>query len=352
MTNQYYLVHPGEILQDSLDALGMSQVELSERIGLAKETINDIVRGRDKVTPDTAAKLSLAFGTSMDFWLNLQANYEVAKANAVADERAEKEAKEFGALEFYRELVKHGYAAKAADLTEKIKNLWSFFGVESLTYLPKVQAVAFRRKPTKSCTNLALAAWLRCGEKDAAKVEVELFDKEKLMKAISVIRPMTATRGDIRLAEVAAPLAKAGVVLVKTPVFKGLGVNAATRWLNSEKAMIQLSVRGQYSDRIWFSLFHEIGHLVKHGKKDEFVEFETNEEHEKENEADVFAADALIPRAEWREFINQPHHDLGSIISFAGKLNIDPGVVAGRYAHENDGRFKDVSRILRKVNIV
>ena len=71
--------HPGEILQERfLDPLGLTQVALSEHLGIPVQRINEIVRGKRGVTPETAWLLAQAFDTTPEFWINLQTNYDLA----------------------------------------------------------------------------------------------------------------------------------------------------------------------------------------------------------------------------------------------------------------------------------
>ena len=71
--------HPGEILRDEfLDPLGVTQVAFAEHIGVPVQRINEIIRGKRGVTPATAWLLSLALGTTPEFWINLQAGHDLA----------------------------------------------------------------------------------------------------------------------------------------------------------------------------------------------------------------------------------------------------------------------------------
>ena len=77
-------VHPGEILRaEFLEAMGISVYALAKAIKVPRSRVNDIVRGRRAVTADTALRLARYFGTTPDFWVNLQARYdlEAAKQN-------------------------------------------------------------------------------------------------------------------------------------------------------------------------------------------------------------------------------------------------------------------------------
>lgn len=73
--------HPGEVLlEEFLVPLGISQVALAEHLEISLQRVNEIVRGKRGVTPETAWLFSQAFGTTPEFWLNLQANHDLAKS--------------------------------------------------------------------------------------------------------------------------------------------------------------------------------------------------------------------------------------------------------------------------------
>ncbi len=72
--------HPGEILlEEFLNPFGLSQVAFAEHIGVSVQRINEIVRGKRGITPETAWLFAEAFGTSPEFWLNLQTNYDLVR---------------------------------------------------------------------------------------------------------------------------------------------------------------------------------------------------------------------------------------------------------------------------------
>ena len=73
-------IHPGETLREDLDALGMSATELARRIEVPVSRITEILNGRRSITGDTALRLAHFFGTSGEFWLNLQKLYELRLA--------------------------------------------------------------------------------------------------------------------------------------------------------------------------------------------------------------------------------------------------------------------------------
>ena len=73
-------IHPGEILKDELDEIGISAAELSRQLRVPENRMSEVIRGRRNITADTALRLGRWFGTSAEFWMNLQKSYELRKA--------------------------------------------------------------------------------------------------------------------------------------------------------------------------------------------------------------------------------------------------------------------------------
>ena len=74
--------HPGEVLlKDFLEPLGLSQTDLARHLGISVQRVNELVRGKRGVTPETAWLLAIAFGTSPEFWMNLQVSYDLTSTS-------------------------------------------------------------------------------------------------------------------------------------------------------------------------------------------------------------------------------------------------------------------------------
>ena len=74
--------HPGEILKEEfLDPLQLTQTELAKHIGVPIQRVNELVRGKRGITPDTVWRLARAFDTSPEFWMNLQVNFDLSSTN-------------------------------------------------------------------------------------------------------------------------------------------------------------------------------------------------------------------------------------------------------------------------------
>ena len=325
-------IHPGYMIARSLKNEGMTQKNLSDRTGLTEKHISQIINGEASITVETALLLENALGGSADFWNNLEKNYQASIARI---ERVAVLKKETPLLDQfpYAELAKRGYVEITKDKNERVQQLWKFFGLNSLENVQKVQAVAYRKKSTNN-KELHIASWLQCGEIDAKDMKVKSFSESTLKQALPVLRELS-TKEPSEYSKLAKDiLAENGVALVYTPHFQGTGVSGAVRWVG-DKPIIQLSLLGTYADIFWFNLFHEIGHLVLHGKREKFLEFDDHVVDEKETEANTFAGDALIPKADYQNFLRTQIITKETVKAFAADLKVHPGIIEGRLKHDN-----------------
>lgn len=329
-------IHPGETLKDILEEMQMSQIELARRTSLTPKTINEIIQGKNSITPDTAIKLSAVFGMSSTFWNNLERNYIETLARLKIEKRLTKESIYLKKFPCYSELSKWSYVPRTKDKKEKIVNLLNFFGVSSLNLVSTTQAVAFRsgRIEQKELSKESLAAWLRCGELDAKKINASVFNKEKLIASLNSVKLLTKEKPAIFQKKLIEICACFGVAVVFVPYFKKTYVNAAARWLTSNKAIIQFSLRGKRNDIFWFDFFHELAHLLKYGKKEQFIKFKESKFGE-EDKADHFARDMLIPKSKYAAFIEERDFSDFAIKVFANSLKISPAIIAGRLSYES-----------------
>ncbi len=329
-------IHPGKTLEDTLLSLSMTQADLAERTGLAKKTINEIVKHKNPITPETAIKFASVFGTSVTFWNNLQRAYEESLVRIKAEKELEYEIELLPRFTCYRELAECAYVEKSRNPKHKVLNLHNFFGVSSLRYVSKIQATAFRKAKHQNMNYESLAAWLRCGEIEAQKMDLGRFNKDIFHDAIKDIRALTTKTKKAFNEILPDMLASLGVALVFVPYFKNTHVNGATKWLNSDNAIIQLSLRGKTEDGLWHTLFHELCHILKHGKKEQFIEFMNSyeESSEEEKEAEEFACNTLIPKSKYANFIKKNEFSYSAVRKFAHDIKVSPSIVAGRLSHD------------------
>jgi hypothetical protein len=195
--------------------------------------------------------------------------------------------------------------------------------------------VYFRRSKAHEIRPGALAAWLRKGELEAHQLACGPYDPRRFEAALRESRRLTVEAPDVFCPELARLCAAAGVATVFVPELRGAPLSGATRWLSPARALIQLSLRYKTNDQLWFSFFHEAGHLLLHSKREIFLDgFETGDGDRAEEEANRFAANLLIPPEPWEAFTARPRFSKQTIRHFAGQLGIAAGIVVGRLQHE------------------
>jgi len=346
-------IHPGRIIAEALAREGMTQKSLSDRTGISEKHLSQIINGEASITVDTALSLENALGGSASFWINLEKNYQETKARI---ERLELLNTEIAALpKFpYNELAKRGYVEHVSNREKKVENLWKFFGVNSLSFVSTTESVAFRKRPSLDIKSEAIATWLRCGEMEVKKQKLPDYSDSALKEILTAIKALSVKKPEEYSEETIKVLNGVGVALIYIEHFPGTGVSGAVRWIG-ETPVIQLSLYYPWADVFWFNLYHELGHLLLHGKKEKFIEFDKKElalTKSKEVEADEFAGNELIPSKSYTEFMSDPFITKQRIKKFADDLGIHPGIVAGRLCHDRKVRWNLVSSLRPRLKLV
>lgn len=332
-----YAVPPGDTLAETLKSLGMSQRELAERTGRPVKTINEITKGKAAITPETALQFERVLGIKAGFWNNLERNYQETLARINEQKRLKQKTDWLRKVPLNR-LIKMGWIKKHENKVQQLREVLNFFGIASPeqwetrwmgTQVSYRTSKAFQNDP------YAVASWLRMGELTARNINCKTYDALKFKNALSLVRALTVKPPEHFQEEIAGLCSEAGVAVAFVPEIPKIRTSGATWWINTGKAVIQLSLRYKTDDQLWFSFFHEAGHILLHGKKEVFIE--DDGDNAKEDEADKFASDFLIPAKEYERFIRLGKYSKAAIKQFAGELGIAPGIVVGRLQH--DGRL-------------
>ncbi len=336
MTNRYqpdFAVHPGEHLDELLETSGMTQAELADRLGVHKKTVNEIVKGKASVSSDVALRLSKVFQYPAHLWNNMQRNYDETVARLSEKERLKSHLDWLKQLPV-KQMVDRGWLPAHKDRMAQLDEVLRFFGIASPDQWQTVwqtHQVAYRQSQHFESCALALSVWLRQGELQAQSMACAPFDRKGFQEVLDSARTLTREGLDlfVHQRQLTDLCARVGVALVVVPELPKTGVSGCTRWLGG-KAVIQISLRYKSNDQFWFTFFHEAGHILKHGKKEVFLEGK-GLDGEKEEEANAFARDRLIPPADYRRFLQQwDGRSLDPIEAFADEIGIAPGIVVGR----------------------
>jgi HTH-type transcriptional regulator/antitoxin HigA len=352
--NQYFpdsVTHPGETLLETIEAIGMTQAELAERTGRPTKTISEIINAKTAITTETALQFEKVLGVPARFWTNLERNYQEWKAREA--ERVVLEPFLSWMDDFpVKEMIKLGWIEHSNDPISQLIQLLQFFGVATPEHWEPVWAganVAYRRSPAFTAQPGVVSVWLRKGELDAQKIECAHYDAARFRTALSEIRLLTTLDPQEFVPAMQSLCAQAGVAVVFVHELPHLRTSGATRWLNPNKALIQLSLLYKTDDHLWFTFFHEAGHILLHGKRDVFLEEGTGAD-DKEAEANNFSASILIPEEKYQHFT--PHYggfSEAEVLSFAREVGIAPGIIVGRLQHEKKLPITHLNKLKRKL---
>jgi len=339
-------IHSGEFLEEVLEDLGMSQKELSNRIGRPSQMINEIIKGKKSITPITAIELEDVLKVPAHIWMGLESEYQMIQAKNKEMEQIKKETSLLPKFP-YLDLVKAGFVKSTRNAIEKVEELRAFFSVAKLGQLEhiKIYQPAFRVSSHNTVSHEAIASWLQAGRVKANKIKTAPFNKKLLENSLDNLKALMNLE-DINdaIKDIKETLSNCGIAFIMLPHFKGTKVNGATFWLNKkEKAVLMMTIRGSCSDIFWFSLFHEIGHILLHTQREVFLEdgYSNSNLQKQENEADKFARDFLIGIEDWNSFIQDNNFSKKAILQFAKEQEIKPSIIVGRLMHEKLVDYND-----------
>jgi len=337
ITNRYEpdsVSPPGETLAEALKDRGISQLDLAERVGMTRKHVNRILAGEASITPETALKLERALGIPARFWNNREQQYRDFLARRHEQEEL---GKQVGWLRRFpiRRMTELKWIARATDRVSQLQELLNFFGVanpQAWDERWKQVEVAYRKSGRFESDTYALAAWLRRGEIEAQRIACGSYDPTSFRATLTQIRGLTTAPPVVFQSKIRELCAACGVAVVFVPELPKTA-SGATRWIAPSKALLQLSLRYKTDDHLWFTVFHEAGHILLHRKKAIFLESDRRS-GEEEDEADQFAAEMLVPQERLEAFIAARPFSTASIHRFAQEHDIAPGIVVGQLQHK------------------
>ncbi|RJX26499.1 MAG: ImmA/IrrE family metallo-endopeptidase [Dethiobacter sp.] len=335
------IIPPGETIKEMLEDRSMTQEELAIRLKMSTKHVNQMITGKKPITYQTALKLESVFNVPASFWNNLERIY---REKIVRFEQDQEIAEELGILPEipFKQLVDYGYINPATKPKDKVLAVRSFLGVANLKCIDTLmEQLVFRKSGKVKCSTYTLACWVRMCEIETSKIDVDSFSKDKLRKYLPEIRDLVGTDPKMFILKLTGIFSDCGIAFCVLKNLKKAPVQGMTRHLN-ERVILGMTIRGKNADIFWFSLFHEIGHILLHSKKDIFIDFETgNYGSQKETEADEFAAKTLIPEAAYKSFIKNASISASKVKAFAKSIDLHPCILVGRLQREGLARYND-----------
>ncbi|CAN5341567.1 ImmA/IrrE family metallo-endopeptidase [soil metagenome] len=347
--------HPGETLADKLEELGIGPKEFAVRADKPEKTITAILNGESAITPDMAIQFERVLGITANFWLQRQVDFDEAIA------RAKEISKLSEAISWMKnfpikEMIGLKWLPDVKTDIEKSRALLGFFGIASSNawdsyYMSQKLKVAFRISLATTKQAEPISAWLRRGELLAAKLEAPKYDKSSFENILPDLKKIMVGHPKNFAKKIQSKAIEAGVKVVYSTCLPKAPLNGATRWIGNNP-VIQLSGRLKRNDIFWFTLFHEAGHIVKHGKKDIFLEeIEYSEKDlQKEKEADEFARKCVLTDDQFNE-VTKERYSAKHVIECAEKFNTHPAIIIGRLQREDFIGYNEGTEFFEKIDL-
>lgn len=329
------IIHPGETLAEILEDRDMSQKELAVRTGMTEKHISTVVKGQKNISVAFAKKLEYALGVDTSFWINLQANYdrellEFEEVNNITEE-------ELAVLKPLKQIMEYFVARKLLDekanAAERILCLRKVLAVSNLTAIPKITYNAAYRAQVNTNINVdayVLYAWQRICELVTKKITVsEELNISLLKQFIPDIKKLMFEDINVVQGKLEGIFAQCGIAFKIVKHFKGAPVQGFIKKTEDEKLILCMTIRQKRADIFWFTLFHEIGHIINGDIHQRFIDFNSTQS-DAEAKADIFARDILMNAKEYKDFVLNDNFSISAIESFAKKQGVKSYIVIGR----------------------
>lgn len=333
------IIHPGETLIEILEDQEMSQKELAVRTGVSEKHVSTIIKGVKPISVAYSKKLEYALGIDASFWINLQANYdkellEFEEANNIS-------AEEIAILKPLKFII--GYLGELGVMNPndneaaKVLDLRKIFKISNLTAIPGMTYnAAYRAQIATTADVYVLFAWQRICEilTENIKVSDEL-DINKLRERIPEIKQLMFSRVDTICNKLKTIFADCGIAFEIVRHFTGAPVQGFIKKDEKGRTMLCMTLRQGFADRFWFTLFHEIAHILHGDAKQKFIDFDSVVS-EVEERANKYSRNILLRPDDYRRFVQKKDFSLPSIYKFAETQKVRPFIIIGRLQKEGE----------------
>ena len=336
--NDTIAFHPGYYIKEIIEESGLTQEDFAKRLDTTPKNLSLLIRGEQSLSIDIAMKLSRMIGTSVSYWLNLQNSYDALIAEFKSEEELAQERKIFEYFDYKYFRENYGLPDLPRKKDEQIRRVREFLNVATLSVLIKRDmAVSFRSSTGDIAegSTVKANAMVQIATNKALKIDAPRFNKRKFEEAVKYALTLTRNHEEF-YPLIRKAFLEAGVIFVILPNISGSRTNGATKKVG-DNIMLMVNDRRLNADSFWFTLFHEIGHIIN---GDYGISFD-KETGEQEEAANKYAEDSLIPPEKYQEFLDGKTFDLQAIRIFADQIERDPGIVLGRLQNDEIIGFDD-----------
>ena len=338
---------PGYFIREQMEVRGWVQQELAEILGISLKHLNSILLDKQPLTTDLARLLSKAFGTSPQYWLNIDNDYRLWLQQGKDDmENAVAEKASIYSHMPVRDMVRKGWFDKPADIDQLKKQVSEFWGIEEFDPVSVNNVLEYYRRKSDAYNQFDAsysATWLQMARKVASGFNVPVYKKKALEALYDDIYPFTNRAGG--LGEFISELNNCGVKFFVLPHLEKTDLDGAA-FYDEEKPVIVFTGRYKRIDNFWFTVAHEIAHVLLHlDEQTPYIldNLKEEDEDDKENEANRIASEKLR-HPEILEYLKDSLRYLArsKIEKCSRHLNVHPSIIIGALAHNKTISYKNI----------
>lgn len=335
-----WAVPPGELLQLELEAIGYSQADVATRAGLSAKHLNQVLRGHVPVSAEVALALEQVLDVSAELTLRMEGTWQASQARTAHLDALSK----FGTWveSFPQTVLRNRLGFRSTEpVDERVDKLLRFFKVTDVEAFGKVwlaPQASYKRSQRFDINEYATALWLRLAEVEAERIleSAGSFDSAALRRVAAEIPGLTRLPIEEGFAQAQGLLLECGVLLVFVPEIDGTRICGASRWLRGKSPIVALTSRHKFLDIFWFTMLHEIAHILLHPKRATYLDVEKkkgvkDDEDNLETEANRFAASLLLDDNSRAALLAATSDE--DIIQLANQVGVSVGILAGQYGH-------------------
>lgn len=344
-----FIIHPGISIKEKLEEHNMKQEELAERTGFSAKHISEVINGKKGISAKFAKALEYVFGVKSTFWLNLQAIYD--KEIIEYEEKNNIDQKELEVVKRIEPILKYAILLDLIDqynnLTEEVIVARNLCKTNNLLNIEKllITKIAYRTYKNMNVDEYVLYAWQRVCELITEKEDIQnKYDKEKLVDNLDKIKNLMFEKQTSQMIKkLKRILEECGIIFELVKDFEGAPVQGFIK-NKDDRIILCMTTKQSYADVFWFTLFHEIGHIlnddIRESKIDYYIE-NTKYEHKANN----FAKNFLINKDKYKEYIKEGDFSRESIKKFSSENKIKEFILLGRLQKDQiikHNKYKDL----------
>ena len=328
---------PGATILRLMSRQEITAEELASKIDISEPELRNLLSGRISIRSGVASKLAGALGGTEAFWL--------AREDQYRNDVSQREVRQLANLGDnwlrnlpVRDMQRYGWIDGQPNSLSLVRECLRFFDIGQIecwdrSYVTKMKNTAFRKSERYTSNVGAFTAWFRQAELEADSIICAPWNPDQLRQVLPRLRSLTWRKNPaVFLPRLRDVCAECGVAFVVVPLPKGCTVSGATWFSGATKAILALSGRYLSDDHLWFTFFHEAGHLLLHKAGSPIIEVPEAPSKAMEEEANTFASEILIPD-EFRRELFSLSTTSQQIFEFSKRIGVAPGIVVGQLQH-------------------